>query len=331
MPTSQSSEIVSAARAWTPRTDDWRAWHIFFGSTGILDRMLIDGVQPEVRSLGGSVGFFFLRYWENGPHIRARFRGLSDDRFTALGERLRRVAESIAASSPAAPEQPPAALMGNEQFRPGVIQFAPGKTVEILYEPEYRRYGGRHGLALNEHLFDASSRLALSIIEKTIDIPDRRTPIALALTATAIGHVVRDSDGFASFLNAMKDQWRSFVPDHEASEEQARRVFSSAPDTIRAMIPIASARNSSLPPSPLSEQWRRILVLHFSELRALAADGLLVHPLTGVPVENPGELELALQNIMLSQIHMLNNRLGILPQQEFVLASTLALALSTLS
>jgi hypothetical protein len=293
--------------------------------------MLVEGVHPEVHSLGDSVDFFFLRYWENGPHIRARFRGLSDEQFAFLGQRLRRVAESIAAETPTVPDQPPAIFIGNGQYQPGAIRFAPGKTVEIPYEPEYRRYGGRHGLAINEHLFDASSRLALAIIEKTIGDPERRATIALALTATAIGYVASDSDGFAAFLNAMKDQWRSFMSDLPAGEEQARHAFSSAPDSIRAMIPIAGAGGSASQLSPLTDRWRRILGPHFSELRGLAAEGLLVHPLTGIPVEDSGELELALQNIMLSQIHMLNNRLGIMPQQEFVFASTLAMALLTLS
>jgi thiopeptide-type bacteriocin biosynthesis protein len=295
--------------------------------------MLVEGLLPEVRNLGSGVEFFFLRYWENGPHIRARFRGLDDEQFLALGDRLRHNAESIIATTPsvleqAAPMEHPTASWQNN---PRTVRFAAGKTVEIMYEPEFRRYGGRHGLSVNEHLFDASSRLALVIIEKTMAAPERRTSIALTLTATAIAQVATDRDQLTEFLQGMKEQWRSYLSDATATEEQAQHSFSAASDELRAMVSVSGLPSSTSKPQPLAERWRQILAPHFFEMRALAADHLLVHPLTGIPTEGPEELEAALQNIMLSQIHMMNNRLGIVPQQEFLFASILLLALASLS
>ena len=332
MAMSQLDDLASAARAWRPTAEDWRAWHIFFQSVDTLDRMLVEGLLPEVRSLGSGVEFFFLRYWENGPHIRARFRGLDDEQFLALGDRLRLSAESIIATTPSTLEQPPTGHpTASWQNNPRMIRFAPGKTVEIMYEPEFRRYGGRHGLSVNEHLFDASSRLALVIIEKTMAAPERRTNIALTLTATAIAQVVTDRDQLTEFLQVMKEQWRSYLSDATAAEEQAQRSFSAASDELRAMVSVNCLPSSASKLQPLAERWRQILAPHFSEMRALAADRLLVHPLTGIPAEGPDQLEAALQNIMLSQIHMMNNRLGIVPQQEFLFASILLLALASLS
>jgi thiopeptide-type bacteriocin biosynthesis protein len=327
MAMSQLDGLASAARAWKPRAEDWRAWHIFFQSTDSLDRMLVEGVLPEVRNLGSGIDFFFLRYWENGPHIRARFRGLEDEQFLALGDRLRSCAESIAATAPAVPERPPVGPTESWQNNPQMVRLAPGRTVEIMYEPEFRRYGGRHGLPINEHLFDVSSRLALAIIEKTMGAAERRVSIALTLTATAIAQVVADRRQWAEFLQGMKEQWRSFLPDAAASEEQAQRGFAAAADELRAMV---SRDASSSPPQAVAERWRQILAQHFSEMRALAADRLIVHPLTGIPAESPDQLESALQNIMLSQVHMMNNRLGVVPQQEFLFASMLLLALASL-
>lgn len=332
MVTSQLDDLASAARAWRPNAQDWRAWHIFFQSTDSLDRMLVEGLLPEVRSLGGDIEFFFLRYWENGPHIRARFRGLDDRQFLALGDRLRIRAESIAASTPSILESPPIGyLMESWQNNPRTIRFAPGKTVEVMYEPEFRRYGGRHGLAINEHLFDASSRFSLAIIEKTFAASERRISIALTLTATAIAQVVADRDQLANVLDAMKEHWRSFIADATASEEQAQRSFSAASDELRAMVSLSCLPSAASWPQPLAERWSQILAPHFSEMRALAADRLLVNPLTGIPTEGQVELDAALQTIMLSQIHMMNNRLGIVPQQEFLFASILLLALLSLS
>lgn len=329
---SRLDDLASAARAWRPSAEDWRAWHIFFQSTDTLDRMLVEGVLPEVRSLGNDVEFFFLRYWENGPHVRARFRGLDNEQFLALGDRLRISAESILATTPSLPERAPVGHPAESwQNNPRMVRFAPGTTVEIMYEPEFRRYGGRHGLQINEHLFDASSRLALAIIEKTMGGPERRTSIALTLTATGIAQVVADRHQLGEFLQGMKEHWRSFISDPTASEEQAQRSFSAASEELRAMVSLSCLPSSAPQPQPLAERWRHILLSHLSNLRALAADNLLVHPLTGIPAKDPGELEAALQNIMLSQIHMMNNRLGIVPQQEFLFASILLLALESLS
>jgi len=127
----------------------------------------------------------------------------------------------------------------------------------------------------------------------------------------------------------MKEHWRSFISDPTANEEQAQRSFSAAPDGLRALVSRSCLPSSASQPQPLVERWRLILAAHFSEMRALAADNLLVHPLTGITTEDPGEVEEALQNIMLSQIHMMNNRLGIVPQQEFLFASILLLALAS--
>lgn len=326
----QLDDLADAARSWRPNAEDWRAWHIFFQSTESLDRMLVEGLLPEVRHLTSDVGFFFLRYWENGPHIRARFRGLDDEQFVALGDRLRIRAEPIIATTQSFPEQPPVGYP-TERWENNLRlkRFAPGTTAEIMYEPEFRRYGGRHALPINEHLFDASSRLSLIIIEKTLAAQERRISIALTLTATAIAQVVADRHQLAEFLEGMKGYWRSYISDATAIEEQAQRSFSAASHELRSMVSLNGVPSSA--PQPLAERWRQILAPHFAEMRALATDHLLVHPLTGVPPEDPAELESALQNIMLSQIHMMNNRLGIVPQQEFLFASILLLALASLS
>ena len=68
----------------------------------------------------------------------------------------------------------------------------------------------------------------------------------------------------------------------------------------------------------------------FRTIACFSGDILLDAPLTGVPAGDQAEIEAALQNIMLSQIHMMNNRLGIVPQQEFYFAVVLKLAFASL-
>lgn len=323
------AKLSEAARSWKPQADDWRAWHIYFGSLSALDRMLFDGLRSEVSRLDSSIDFFFLRYWENGPHLRARFRGMREEEFSALGKRLHHAAETVNATTPVLPNQFPPPAIPAIKHHARTHTIAPGTTVEVLYEPELRRYGGRHGLAINEHLFDASSRLSLAIIEKTIGAFERRTTIGLTLTAAAIRCVASDRDDFASFLRGMKDQWRNFVADPNTYEDQAQRTLASDPASIQSMIADFSNVPSAAQITPVSETWRRILTVHFAELGSLAQGGLLVNPHSGLTVQNADDLKDTLQAIMLSQIHMLNNRLGIFPHQEYLFASILQKALAT--
>jgi thiopeptide-type bacteriocin biosynthesis protein len=327
--TSQWSDLAGVDRAWQVGKEEWRAWHIFLQSTSSLDRLLVEGLLPEMRRLGSGIDFFFLRYRENGPHVRVRLRGLNDEQFLALGNRLRNHAEAIVADTPSISEQASRGYpTGAWQIDPQLTQFAPGRTVEIMYEPEFRRYGGRHALRINERLFGDSSKLALAIIEKTIEAPDRRISIALTLTAVAIIQGVADRHQIAVFLDCMKDYWRAYLSDAQASEVQAQRSFAAAPNELRAMVSLAGSPKKT---QPLVERWRLVLEVHFAEMRSLAESHLLINPLTGIPPERPGELEAALQNIRLSQIHMMNNRLGITPEQEFLFASILSLALASVT
>jgi thiopeptide-type bacteriocin biosynthesis protein len=327
----QLEDLAGVARSWRPSVEEWRAWHIFVQSIDALDRILVKGLLPEARNLGDAVGFFFLRYWENGPHVRARFRGLDDEAFLALGNRLQSCARSFVEAIPVPTETPPNLNLAESwQNNPRIPRFAPGTTVEIMYEPEFRRYGGRHGLLINERLFDASSRLALAIIEKTIDTPALRQSIALTLTATALSQVARGRAKACDFLEGMMEYWRSFLSDPAAVEEQARQTYFAGSSDFQAMLLPFTTTSTASTLQPLAERWQRILSAHFEQLRALATDNLLIHPLTGVPARDQAEIEAALQSIMLSQIHMMNNRLGIVPQQEFHFAVVLKLAFASL-
>src|SRR5215475_1105633 len=58
---------------------DWVSAHVFY--QGDLTELLVNGIVPLTRELThdgmaallcGTPGWFFLRYWEGGPHLRLR-------------------------------------------------------------------------------------------------------------------------------------------------------------------------------------------------------------------------------------------------------------------
>ena len=321
----------SAAKAWQPGLQDWRAWHVFLHSSDALEQLLTDVVMPVFRDTERSCDAFFIRYWENGPHIRLRVRGIDDQAFAKLGTALSERAQVLAEGLGPAPNRFSSEMrFDGWHSDPATLPWFPAaSTIEISYEPETRRYGGRHGLAASEALFGASSMLALAIIEKTPLMPARRQSIALALTTAAIGTVVADVGEARGFLEIMKANWSGFASDPDAAS-RADRAFEDNRHEIEALAGLLLGKQNPYA-GGVAGHWHAACANYVDEIRDLAQDGLLIHPATGIAPSDDGELQLAVQNLMFSQVHMMNNRLGILPQQEFQFANMLLAGLASIS
>ena len=312
----------------------WRAWHIFLHTPQALDRMLIEGVLPECRALeasGSGIDTFFIRYWENGPHIRFRLCGIGEEAFLEIGERLRALAGALAAEGGEAPTSfGPGMRFDGTAPEAAALEWRPqGSVIEIPYEPEYRRYGGFDAIVVNERLFGASSMLALAIVERTLREPGKRQGIALALTAAALATIGSDPPGLQVLLQSMREGWSALVSDQAAANALAARGQATARAELEAMIRYILATDGAAPIHPLAARWREIVEQHLADLRVLAERGTLINPVTGQPAVGVEETSFALQNMVFSQIHMMNNRLGVLPVQEYHFAQMLLLTLES--
>jgi thiopeptide-type bacteriocin biosynthesis protein len=325
---------MSASAASKSRPRSWRAWHIFLHSPGALDRMLVEGVLPEIRRLEAEApGFetFFIRYWENGPHLRFRLSGLSDEAFMAVGERLRERAALLAADGGDAPTGfgPEMRFDGTEPDA-GALHWHPqGSTLEIPYEPEYQRYGGVEGIAVNESLFCISSALALTIVQHTLTTPGRRQGIAIALTAAALATMTSGRHMLSLLLQSMREGWSGLIADEAAAAAVAARAYGDRRADLDATIRRIVDPAGSPPQQPIIARWAQALERHVADLQALAARGALINPVTGKSCADGDETQFAVNNILFSQVHMMNNRLGVLPVQEYQFAQMLLLALQS--
>jgi len=100
-----------------------------------LTELLAEKVRPFIAGVianGGVERYFFIRYYENGAHIRLRFKGE-----TALLEK------GIAEYSPL---------------------FSAVRVERREYEPEIVRYGGQRGMEVAEAHFEHSSRVILATV-----------------------------------------------------------------------------------------------------------------------------------------------------------------------
>lgn len=136
--------------------NDWLCAYVYTHEP--LTEVLVRDVAPfvrEVRRSGLAERFFFIRYWENGAHLRLRFHG-----------------------NPAILD----AVVLPEIAR----RFERHRVAYVPYEPETDRYGGADAIRIAEDCFDLSSRVALEILGQT-DADGARG--AAMLLHTALAHV----------------------------------------------------------------------------------------------------------------------------------------------
>lgn len=312
------------------RITEWRAWHVFVHHPLALERVLVDSVGPELaRLIGESSGseWFFIRYWENGPHIRLRVRGIDDAAFVALGDRLAAAARTAVAAAPMGitgwPEDMPVdGWHGNAN---AASWFLDGSVVEIAYEPEFRRYGGPLAMPLGESIFAASSRLALKVTAQSLGNRPMRDAVALALTAAAMSSVVSDETGLRESAAMMAANWTRFLSDRAAVDRQVEAAFDASGTQVCRLLEAALGRGAF---PDLAQNWRDLLVRYVGALTALSEEARLVAPLMGSTPLTSNETRMACMSVIFSQMHMMNNRLGITPTQEYFIASIFEKALA---
>ncbi|MFC1419007.1 thiopeptide-type bacteriocin biosynthesis protein [Streptacidiphilus cavernicola] len=174
------------------RSADWHGFHLFLHiGTEETDNFLADDLAPLLDGLvaaGSARAWFFIRYGEDGPHLRIRLRGLSADAAADLPSALARLAGA----------------------RPGTEGPWPSRHAEVRavpYVPETERYGGAAALPIAEEVFVASSRAALLALRQKPSGASRVTlavDVAIA-TATALG---LDRLGAAQWLRRHASGWR---------------------------------------------------------------------------------------------------------------------------
>ncbi|TCO56582.1 thiopeptide-type bacteriocin biosynthesis protein [Actinocrispum wychmicini] len=159
-----------------------------------VDEFIVAQLVPLLRDHE----WFFVRYWETGPHLRIRIRGEVD-----VAARLR---DLIAAQDYPVQEIDP------EKFYASIgaasTAWLPhGDVREVPYEPETERYGGRSAVPAAENLFCRSTEVAIAVLKSTSSVSARLTAaMQLAMATTqALGLSRAEA---ASWLRLMGNSWR---------------------------------------------------------------------------------------------------------------------------
>ncbi|MEU6952188.1 thiopeptide-type bacteriocin biosynthesis protein [Streptomyces sp. NPDC045714] len=167
----------------------WISAHLFHH--GDQDRMLTGLVDPlagELRERGWADRFFFLRYWNGGPHIRLRVRPCDD----TVRDDLRRLIEHRAAAYfqrfPAPDRLTRAEYLASartigawEGVAPIEHMYANNSVHFLPYDREHHRYGSGATIETVEDHFTESSALALAQLRSRTGQQRRETAVLCCL------------------------------------------------------------------------------------------------------------------------------------------------------
>lgn len=306
----------------------WLAAHLYYGEP--WQPLLVNGIKPLVENIleqGLADNFFFIRYWERGPHIRLRF--LTDEsRKTVLEPKLVAWFREYIAAHPSQRNFPEPAK-GPPLYPNNSIHFIP-------YQPETERYGGPAGLSVSEKQFEASSHTTLAVLAGSGEWNyDRALGSAIQLHLGFAHAVGMDLVESGAFFQATHASYRAtFLAAYaEGERESLTRAFQDMFDQQSdVLVPFCRSLWNGLANGAEFDQvwfdsWLRHMAALYRELQAFDQAGRLSFtwkwPKTA-PAGAVSEEQKSLWRLFTSYIHMTNNRLGILNQDEAYLAFLLA-------
>ncbi|WP_017573703.1 thiopeptide-type bacteriocin biosynthesis protein [Nocardiopsis halotolerans] len=315
-------------------SDEWVAFHVFYASDA--NPIVVEAVRPlvaELRAEGMISGWFFLKYWMEGPHLRVRFRPSDASRRAEVTERARSALEDFLRRRPALYDTDTEGLdelyqqmfvaeYGEERWEAeygasGAIPFRPNNTVEVRpYERELDRYGGPVGIEIAEWHFEHSSDMVAELLASSnTHVRPVLLGLATQLALMTAYTFLRDDAAVLRFFQRYRAFWEtSYQQPSDEQHESFDRSFTRTRDSLRTRIDrirdITADGNGAVR-SRIEQRW----IGHCAELRhrveEAAGRGELLFGRRGrgapTAVDAPEDLAAVLLS---SYVHMTNNRLG---------------------
>ena len=303
---------------------DWLSLHVYLAAVPETEAFLEEQLAPRIRgwaAAGLLDSWFFIRYWEGGPHIRVRLSGTVAADAQAVREELEMAARSYLVAQPVTREiyYRSHSFDGTPVDRSALPWHEQGSVVAVPYEQEIQRYGGPEALAASERLFGLSSSIAMSVVKATRHDMAKRASLSFGLMAASILATRVSLQAMGQFFRHYAAFWANY---HGAAAAQGPAV-AATPGQVESLRRLVRQVGKGAEALDLHGRWARGVEEFVDELDQLRGAGVLVSPFDGKPALDEQRYGMAVQNILSSQIHMLNNRLGVIPASEQVLAAAL--------
>lgn len=325
----------------------WLATYLYCAEP--WEKFLVEAVEPFVHKVidnNWAEQFFFIRYWEKGPHIRLRFKGGQDVLETEVKPELEENVFHYYKTYPSERQEPEWSNLPEEQ------KWFPNHSIQYSdYEPEVERYGGPVGILIAERQFELSSRVILDIIREGDNWSyDRALGSAIQLHLAfvhALGMNLKESIAFYSRLFENWLGWGLGIYDFEKMQpakdfkERRKSILKSFEEQFSLqksqLIPFHRTLWEALDQDIAFDQewlnhWIRGMSKLGDDLEEEQGAERLTYP-AGAQVKtkiNVPPVRQLLWSILFSYVHMTNNRLGIRNRDEAYLGYLIKKSLSAL-
>ncbi len=310
------------------------SFHIHYAEP--WEPLLIEAIRPLVKELFEDrliTQYFFIRYWERGPHIRLRLKKEENIDEAIIIKTVQERISNFILKNPSelflTPEM--------EERKAAESWRNNNQIYSVGYEPEVKRYGGLDALPLAELQFFASSQMVLDELTETVDWSyDHALGTAIKFHLGFVFAMRMTSDTAAIFFEKICQDWLPQAISQEGSGTERAQIlerFQKAYTMQKAaVLPSIHGIWEQLRESPTESEspWKNWLSINhavYTNLQLLKKAGLLkseIKELEGEPTPNT-----KIWNILGDFVHLTNNRLGVLNRDEGFLAFMLAKALKS--
>lgn len=284
------------------------------------DKIILDLVENIVNYAKSNKLFekyFFIRYSENGPHVRLRFYA---DQFLFNNLLMSFIEDSINNYKPKELLSYPA---------PSATQTESNSSIILVdYEPEIERYGGKEAIKIAEEFFFYSSETAIELI-KQMDTNDRSSRLGKGLLATLVLIYVflPERQQASMFFDHYSKGYLSTFGTNEEIKSMWLEAFDKGFDKqseklIEFINLIWEALNTGDDISEVLDAYKKNLNTIKEKLKILLDSGNLNKK--GYMIENWYD---CIRTIVSSYVHMMNNRLGVSIKEESYISHLISKAL----
>ncbi len=249
------SPVGEAQRRFVPG-GEWLYLNLYGPIAGV-DRMLVEHIGPLAAGLREQnliSGWFFVRFYDQGDHLRLRFRG-------DPGKLLRDVL--------------PATL---EVTATALDQALIHRVSIDTYEREVERYGGLKGVELMEQIAQADSEAVIELIARPLPA-DRRRQLAVASIAALYDHCGLPVAARRDCCTRLRANWlRTLAFDPRTRLASDQRAERSALSELFAAL----EHEESTPPVGALTRRSHAIQPQLDRLAGLDAEGVLEKPLGDV-------------------------------------------------
>ena len=264
---------------------------------------LITEMLPEVLRCSQFNPWFFLRYVDaGGPHLRLRL-WCSDADIDAVGDSVETIARRHLRSLPSVWNSPYRAVIHAPVWQMR-MQAGSARVERHVYRPETHKFGVQ-GMVIAERLFQASSLVAMRmLLEERSNSYSRKTLIPI-LMSSVFEAFPKGADR-ASFWEAYAGFW---LRTEEHIADRWTRLFIAKSNNLNSSGIHVLADDAILPTGALNNvhAWRSALALAAKEY-----------------AETPDQTERHDEALASHFIHLMNNRIGLMPLEESYFATLLA-------